>query len=91
MAGPISRLTGAQSRLEANMEDLKRPFDKLAIDAQAVRTELAAGIVAIVDAIEPISEIIEWWYGEEKRNGAASTIAEALARDSEARTVQRKL
>lgn len=91
MSGPISRLIGAQNRLEANMEELSRPLKQISVDIQAILTEVAAGIVLIVDAIEPITEFAEWWYGEQKRNASASTIGEAIARDSEIRMTGRKL
>lgn len=91
MAGPIGRLTKSQSRYEAAQEDLTRPFKQLSVDIQAKLTDLATGVITLVDNLEFISEILAWMQGFAKDTDEARSAAQALARNAENRAKQRRL
>jgi hypothetical protein len=78
LAGPVSRLAKAQSSFEASKENLFTPFAKLSIDIQAGLTRVADAVIQVIDYVEPISEIIQWWYGKEQNEGARNAIEKAI-------------
>ena len=93
MGGALSRLTGAQDRYESAKQDLTMPFEKLSVDLQAFKTEMATNIIKAIDYLEPISEVIEWFYRkyiEKEDKNEARNAVEFLARETEKNFGQRK-
>jgi hypothetical protein len=91
LAGPMGRLTQNQSEYEAAKENLLLPFTKLATELQAIKTQIATYAIMFIDSIEPISEIIEWWYGESKDANQAKNVVDFMARQANERMAKRKL
>lgn len=83
ISGPMGRLTAAQDQYEATLEDLTLPFKQLGTDIQFFKTTVATGVLKLIDLIEPISEILQWWYGKNKVDGAAKNATEFAAREAE--------
>jgi hypothetical protein len=83
LAGPVSRLAKAQSSFESSKENLFTPFAKLSIDIQAGLTRVADAVIQVIDYVEPISEIIQWWYGKEQNEGARNAIEKAIQMSDE--------
>lgn len=79
LAGPASRLAGAQSRSEQAQQDLFQPYAQLAVEFQAARTEVAAMILKLVDSVDFIGSLIEWFQGERRMDNAARNDAERAA------------
>ena len=90
MADPIARLAAGQNRSEQAFEDLSRPYKKISLELQAIRTELVAAVYQAVDSIDIVGGLIDRWYGEEKNESAAKSSAEFVARQAEARMKARK-
>lgn len=57
LSGSLSGLVESQSRLEDKLQDFQSPWKVIGADVVKILTELLAIGVAIVDFIEPISEI----------------------------------
>ncbi|QDV26353.1 hypothetical protein [Aureliella helgolandensis] len=91
VSGPLGRLTSAQSRFEGARQDLTQPFAKAMIDIQAVIMEVKTLIVQGIDYIEPISELLQQWYGDEKSLQGSRSAFEFSAKQAAARMRQRKL
>lgn len=91
MAGPLGRLTRAQSRYEGTQEELTRPFRQLSTDIQALKTQVATATLKVVEILVPINRVIELWYEFDKDSGEARSAAQALARNAENRAKQRRL
>lgn len=91
MSGPLSRLTSAQSGLEQSQEDYMRPYKQLSADIQALLTVVANTGVQVIDAIDPINDILKMWYDQDKTDKTSRTAAEAVAKMASARAALRKL
>lgn len=91
MAGPMRRLTAAQSRYEGAQEDLTRPFKRLSTDIQALKTEFATATLVAINLLTPIGKAIDAFYELQKNSDEVRTAAQALARNSENRAKQRRL
>lgn len=90
MGGPMSRLNSSQSEYEQAMQDLSTPYKKLDTDVQAVKTEIATYLIKVIDKLDFIGDLIEWWYGSDKDSKLAQNAADALARDAATRFAQRR-
>lgn len=91
MTGPLGRLTGAQSANEAARQDLFLPFQKLGVDMQAFFPNISTYAIQIIDYLEPISELLQAWYGEEKDKNLATNAAQYMAREANERMAKRRL
>jgi hypothetical protein len=79
MAGVVGGLARSQTEFERAKDDLTTPFSMALVSIQSTLTTLATYGIKLVDLIEPISEIIEWWYGT-RNNGqeGRSAIEESI-------------
>ena len=91
MSGPLGRLTKSQSGFEASQENLLLPFKKVAVDIQAMLTNVASYVIDIAEMIDPIGELIKKFYGEELEKKAANNVVQFLAREANDRMAKRKL
>lgn len=91
MAGPIGRLTRAQSRYEQTQEDLTRPFKKLQTEIQALRTEVANATLVVAAEVSGVNNAIKVFNMWAEDSTEANNAAQALARRSEQRAKERKL
>lgn len=71
IAGPIGRLTRAQSAYEEAKEQFTIPLQQLWGDFRAVVMDVNTRILKLIDAIEPVAEWIEAWYAEDRAQQAA--------------------
>lgn len=78
MSGPLAGLAKNQSDFEAAKQDLFQPFEQLAISVQSSMTWLATQTIKVVDSLESISEIIEWWYGKAETDAERSALESAI-------------
>ncbi|MCC7334453.1 MAG: hypothetical protein IT422_05135 [Pirellulaceae bacterium] len=91
LTGPLGRLTGAQSANEAARQDLFLPFQKPGVDMQAFFVNISTYAIQIIDYLEPISELLQAWYGEEKDKNLATSAAQYMAREANERMAKRRL
>lgn len=80
MVGSIGRLSGAQNRYEDAQQDLLQPYNRLSADMQAARTEVAAMFLKLINSVDFIGGLLDWWYQRDQNDPGDRNDAERGAR-----------